>query len=77
MSSNVFSFSDFDGFFRISWSVVFNFVKNFSSPVNGGVDVKELFNSHIVRWIKEKSHDLLESCKQDKVIDLFKQIKDY
>ncbi|MCL7032901.1 hypothetical protein MKW94_025525 [Papaver nudicaule] len=42
----------------ISWNI--NYVK-------GGVDAKELFDSYIISWIKDKRLSLLESCKLDKV----------
>lgn len=44
--------------------------ENILSPVNGGVDAKELFNRYITLWIQDKRHDLLEFCKQDKVSTL-------
>ncbi|XP_059642033.1 uncharacterized protein LOC132283986 [Cornus florida] len=37
------------------------------SPIKGGVDAKELFHLHIVRWIQDKRLALLESCKLDTV----------
>ena len=40
----------------------------FFSPVNGGIDAKELFDSYIILWIQDKRLDLLEFCKQDRVI---------
>ncbi|KAJ0098152.1 hypothetical protein Patl1_28296 [Pistacia atlantica] len=35
--------------------------------VKGGVDAKELFHVYITRWIHDKHHALLDSCKLDKV----------
>lgn len=37
------------------------------SPVVGGVDAKELFDSHIISWIRNKRCNLLDRCKLDKV----------
>nr|XP_011468515.1 PREDICTED: uncharacterized protein LOC101309103 [Fragaria vesca subsp. vesca] len=36
------------------------------NPVDGGVNAKELFHSHIVSWIENKHQALLDRCKQDK-----------
>ncbi|KAH0455216.1 hypothetical protein IEQ34_015248 [Dendrobium chrysotoxum] len=36
--------------------------------VKGGVDAKELFHLYIIIWIQDKRLQLLESCKQAKVI---------
>ncbi|CAH8275482.1 unnamed protein product [Arabidopsis lyrata] len=37
------------------------------SPIQGGVDAKELFHLYIMIWIQDKRLSLLESCKLDKV----------
>ncbi|XAR73471.1 hypothetical protein NMG60_11007444 [Bertholletia excelsa] len=37
------------------------------NPIKGGVDAKELFHPYITRWVHDKRHSLLESCKLDKV----------
>lgn len=41
--------------------------EDFFSPIKGGIDAKELFNSYISLWIQDKCRDLLELCKLDKV----------
>ncbi|KAL1201250.1 hypothetical protein V5N11_031031 [Cardamine amara subsp. amara] len=37
------------------------------SPIQGGVDAKELFHLYIMLWIQDRRLSLLESCKLDKV----------
>ncbi|KAJ0239708.1 Pesticidal crystal cry8Ba protein [Hirschfeldia incana] len=37
------------------------------SPIQGGVDAKELFHLYIMIWIQDRRLSLLESCKLDKV----------
>lgn len=37
------------------------------SPVQGGVDAKDLFHKYIISWIQDKRISLLDSCKFDKV----------
>lgn len=43
---------------------------SFSSPIQGGVDAKELFHLYIMIWIQDRRLSLLESCKLDKVFIL-------
>ncbi|CAA0396376.1 unnamed protein product [Arabidopsis thaliana] len=38
------------------------------SPIQGGVDAKELFHLYIMIWIQDKRLSLLESCKLDKQV---------
>lgn len=58
------SFKLFDFFFVncFDW-----FHVSFYSPIQGGVDAKELFHLYIMIWIQDRRLSLLESCKLDKV----------
>jgi len=49
-------------------SVIFDWYHiSIYSPIQGGVDAKELFHLYIMIWIQDKRLSLLESCKLDKV----------
>ena len=41
------------------------------SPIQAGVDAKELFHLYIMIWIQNRRLSLLESCKLDKVFIWF------
>lgn len=60
------SFRLFDFLFLFSIVIEWYHV-SFYSPIQGGVDAKELFHLYIMIWIQDRRLSLLESCKLDKV----------
>jgi hypothetical protein len=42
----------------------------FFSPVQGGVDSRNLFHNYIMVWVQDMQLNLLELCKAEKVLPI-------
>lgn len=42
------------------------------SPVQGGVDARNLFHNYIMVWVQDMQLNLLELCKAEKVLPLLR-----